>query len=388
MRIAFVGCGYVADFYARTLRNHPNLELAGVTDRDPERAARFAQFHSVPAYPSLGELLKDESIGVITNLTNPASHFSVSMEALGAGKHVYSEKPLALNFAQAQQLVEVAEKSRLYLAGAPCTVLGESAQTLWKALRNNAVGRPRLVYAELDDGLIHRMQFKQWRSASGNPWPFEDEFEVGCTIEHAGYYVTWLVAFFGPARSVTSFASCLVPDKDPAVPPEKVAPDFTAASIQFASGVVARVTNSIIAPRDHSLRIIGDDGVLSIKDCWDYGSAVYLTRRTPLGVRLESRPLVAQMLRQGPRKYPLVRKVRFRDPSERLPWKHTNRLDFARGIAELVDAIAGGRDCRLSARFSLHVNEIVLAMQYPHQMGSPRTIESEFEPPAPMPWAV
>ena len=90
------------------------------------------------------------------NLTNPASHFEVSRACLEAGKHVYSEKPLATNMDDARALCALAESKGLMLASAPCSVLGEAAQTLWLALRRNEIGKVRLVYAELDDDFVPR----------------------------------------------------------------------------------------------------------------------------------------------------------------------------------------------------------------------------------------
>lgn len=117
MRIAFVGCGYVADFYMNTLSNHRNLQLAGVMDRDPDRASRFAARYSVGVYGTLDALLEDPGIDIVVNLTNPKSHYSISKASLEAGKHVYSEKPLAVVFPEAQELVDLAERKGLYLSG-------------------------------------------------------------------------------------------------------------------------------------------------------------------------------------------------------------------------------------------------------------------------------
>jgi predicted dehydrogenase len=85
---------------------------------------------------------------------------------------------------------------------------------MWKALRDGLVGRPRLAYAEMDDGLLHTMDFREWRGDSGAPWPYVDELETGCTVEHAGYALTWLTAFFGPAERVVAYSALTVPDKD------------------------------------------------------------------------------------------------------------------------------------------------------------------------------
>jgi predicted dehydrogenase len=253
MRFAIVGCGYVADFYIDTLPAHPELELLGVFDRDPARAERFARFHGLHRYGSLEELLADRRVELVANLTNPSSHFTVSRAALEAGKHVYSEKPLATLLPEAEELVELAERRGLLIGSAPCSVLGETAQTIWRALRMDRIGTPRLVYAEIDDGPIPFVNYQDWVSESGAPWPAKDEFEVGCTLEHAGYYLTWLTAFFGPARSITSFAHVLMEDKG--IPLDRSTPDLAVGCVEFASGVVARLTCSIYAPHDHRLRI-------------------------------------------------------------------------------------------------------------------------------------
>jgi predicted dehydrogenase len=377
MRFAIVGCGYVADFYLRTLSNHANLELAGVFDRDLERSRHFAEFYGgLHRYSSLNDVLADSTIQLVANLTNPHSHLAVSRAALEAGKHVYSEKPLAMSFRDAQELVEFAEQRGLLLASAPCNVLGETAQTLWKALREGLIGTPRLAYAEIDDAVLS-LSYHNWRSESGAPWPFKDEFEIGCTIEHAGYYLGWLTTFFGPAKRIVSFANVLQDQKGDIVGCD--APDFAVGCIEFVSGLIARITCSIYAPRDHSLRIFGDDGVLSVPDCWDYGAPVHFDRRVPTSWR-ERHPRRAKLLGMSRPSLPLVRPSEFKSYRE-----GAHRMDFSRGIAELADAVAENRPSRLSARWSLHVNELVLAMSDGDR--TQHELRTTFEPIAPMPWA-
>lgn len=373
MRIAIVGCGFVADYYLKTLPHHPQLEIVGVMDRNQDRTSQFAAYHSVPAYRSLEELLED-SIDIVVNLTNPSSHFSVSKACLEAGKHVYSEKPLAMNLSEAEELVNLAEKKGLYISSAPCNLLGETAQTIWKALRENQIGRVRVVYAEMDDGLVHRMPYEKWLSESGIPWPYKDEFEVGCTLEHAGYYVTWLAAFFGPAQTVTAFSSCLIPDKETDVPLKVNAPDFSVACIKFASGVVARLTCGIVAPHDHSLKIVGEEGILCTNDCWYYSSPVYIKRMLNI-----KRKTIISPWKQN---YPLVGEAR-----RRFEARGAQQMDYSRGVAELAAAITEKRPCRLSARYSLHINEIVIAIHNALETGSTYKISSSFDPIEPMPWA-
>ncbi len=140
MRLAIVGCGFVADFYAKTLTNHPELELLGAFDRDARRSQRFAASNRIREYASIEEVCRDSHVDIVLNLTNPDSHYAVSKAALTAGKHVYSEKPLSTAYSEAEELVELAAHNGLEIASAPCSVLGESAQTLWKALREQRIG--------------------------------------------------------------------------------------------------------------------------------------------------------------------------------------------------------------------------------------------------------
>jgi len=373
MRIAIVGCGFVADLYAGTLAVHPSMHLVGVADRDQERAQAFARYHSVPAYRDLEDLLSDERVDILLNLTSPGSHYVVTRAALEAGKHVYSEKPLAMSLQEAIELCELAKQKGLHLSAAPCSVLSESAQTLWQALRQNKVGPVRLVYAELDDGMLHKMPYEKWRRPTGIPWPYRSEFEVGCTLEHAGYSMTWLTAIFGPARAITAFSSCQVPDKRPG---EGIAsaPDFSVACVRFESGVVARLTCSILAPRDHSIRVIGDDGILSVRDSWFYAAPVHLRRWLTIGRRTMLSPIA--------RRCPPVR-----SPYGKLKRRGAAQMDYLLGVQELCDAIQQSRPSRLSADFCLHTTEIVLAIHNALETNTPYIPTTTFEAMRPMPWA-
>ena len=375
MNIAFVGCGYVADYYMETLPLHPELILTGVMDRDPARSKNFSEFYKVPIYETLDELLSDPKVDIVLNLTNPRSHYEISKAALDAGKHVYSEKPLGMDINQAKELVKLAESKGLLMVSAPCNLLGEAAQTFWKKLRENVVGKVRLVYAEMDDAMIHKMPYKEWRSESGTPWPYKDEFEIGCTLEHAGYYLSWLAAFFGPAKSVTSFASIQIPDKLPDETLNMQSPDFSVACIQFHSGVVARLTSSIVAPHDHSLKVIGDTGILCTKDAWFYNSPVYSRKLIKIRRRVFYNPIKTR--------YKLL-KANTPEPPEK---GGALQMDFARGVAELAASVRENRPCRLSPQFTLHINEMALAIHHANVQGGTYNMTTTFDAVEPMEWA-
>jgi len=372
--IALVGCGFVADYYMATLGSYPWIRVAGVFDIDADRLETFCAYYKLNRYESFDTLLRDRQVTIVLNLTNPRAHYDVSLRCLEAGKHVYSEKPLAMGYADAEQLVRLAEERGLIISSAPCSLLGNAAQTLWRGVREGAVGDIRLVYAELDDGMVHRMPYKKWRSPSGAPWPYKDEFEVGCTLEHAGYYLSWLIAIFGPVEKVVAQASFLVPNKVPdeiLVPPDT--PDCSIGVLKFSNGVVARLTTTIVGPHDHSIRIIGEKGVLNIRDCWFNDAKVKLRRLMTIRRKTFLSPVPTTYRVAGA-------------PDRKLQSTGGNRMDFAAGVVELALAVQEGRACRLSSRFSLHVNEVALALQQATD-GLVYQTKSKFAPVEPMDWA-
>lgn len=373
--IAIVGCGFVADLYANAFQVHPELVLRGVFDVNKERCRIFSKYHKTQAYDTLVQLLNDRHVDLILNLTNPKAHYEVSLACLLANKHVYSEKPLALSLNEAANLVDQARNRGLMLSCAPCSLLGETAQTLWKAVRENEVGTIRAVYAELDDGLLHRMPYERWVSESGAPWPYMDEFQVGNTLEHAGYYLTWLTAFFGPVESVTSFGSVQVPDKFQEVLLEAESADISVACLTFASGIIARLTCSILAPHNHQLQIIGDDGVVGTDDCWFYRSPVWIRRR----LQIRRRVILT----------PWRKKLRLVGTHCPLPKSRgAAQMDWLRGVADMADALKNQLYHRLSAEFALHNCEIMLAIDAGLQDAGRKSILSRFDPLEPMRWSL
>lgn len=392
MKTGVIGCGYVAEQYVNTLANHPELTIAGVLDREPARATALARRTRSEAFPSLDALLADASIELIINLTNPSQHFEINRAALRAGKHVYSEKPVAMTTAEAVELVELARTKQKHLVSAPCSVLSPSAQTLWHAIRHGVVGPVRVVYANFDDGMIApNLQPWNWRNADGVPWPAADEFEVGSTYQHAGYVVTWLCAMFGPARRVTSFASVQIRDKGIAV--RSMAPDFTVGCLEFDAGVVARVTCGLAAPRDKSFVVTGDRGSVMVgnvrDDCapviWrpghDSAAAAFLRRRVPWAYRwLQSRLADAGVTALFAKTYPRV------GPTSTAVAAPGKRVDFLRGPQEMIDAIAAGGAPRLGGEFPAHLVEIVERLQYPERFTAP-DLTTTCSPVTPMAWA-
>lgn len=358
MNVAMLGCGYVANMYRLTLPMHPELTLVGVTDIERSRAENMARLTNTRCYPNLEALLDDPSVDLVLNLTNPLEHYKTTRQCLEANKHVYTEKPLAMNFAEAVHLVEIAEQRGLMLSSAPCTILSEAAQTLWKAINDGLVGDIRLVYAEMEDGMVPRAPVKTWINEAGTAWPYVNEFETGCTVEHAGYVLSWLVAFFGSAVSVMAYSDTLLPDK---VPGQKIRPaaDFTVACIKFANGVVVRMTNGIFAEHDHRLRLFGEHGVLSIEDPRSDDSPVFHQRYHTLRRKHFLSPWKTRLPMQTSNAAKAM--VRYRGSQTR---------DFCRGVADMAQALDERRAPYAGARLALHVTELTLACQFATELAA------------------
>lgn len=377
MKIGIVGCGYIANYYATTMPNHPELEIVGVTDLNQERAVKFAEFYHVIHFETIEDMLNDDSISIVLNCTNPESHYAVSSAALKAGKHVYTEKPMGINFEEARKLVKLAKENELYIASAPSILLGEYPQGIMKALKDKKIGKPILAYAQLDDGAVHNMRYWTWISRTGTKWPYQNEFRVGSVMEHAAYCLTLLTAFFGPVEKVQAYTRCLVKDKIEKDKVEKLGPDYSESCLEFKSGVVARMTIGSVAPNNHNLVIVGDDGVLSTDDLyWNVEQKVYIQKK------IESDSLS----RDGSHTYLTAKEEYNFERPESFKYRSNDEVvvDWAKGVAELADAIENNRHCRLDMDHALHVMEIMDVLEYCKHFSGPQRIRTTFTPIEPL----
>ena len=140
MKVGIVGCGYVCDTYMSTWGRHPKLVLAGVADRDPGRAEAIATRYGLRRYATNAELFADPEIGVVVNLTSIASHAEVTRDALNAGKHVYSEKPLVLSVEDGLAIKALAEAKGLRVGCAPDTFMGGAHQQARAMVDEGVIG--------------------------------------------------------------------------------------------------------------------------------------------------------------------------------------------------------------------------------------------------------
>lgn len=381
--IAIIGLGFVADLYLSSLSAHPDIIIKALCDKDPVRRSRFlAHWQKKLPNQVRSTIIVTEDLetfvgalspgNVVLNLTNPGAHFEVTQCCLAAGLHVWSEKPLAMSMTEAEALYNQAKDAHLILATAPCSVLGAAAQTMIASITEERAGPPRLVYAELDDGFISQAPTDRWASVSGAPWPYVDELSVGCTLEHAGYWLAWLIAAFGPIRTVVAASANTVPNTLP--PEHTAAADISVGVLFFECGLVARLTCSIVAGHDHRMRVICDNGSLEVDAAWDNAASVRFRRRFPVRRRLVEHPF-PKKLRLAGKSHPMV----------------TNKagapMNFMLGPLEVLDARDEDRPCRLGGDYALHLTEAALALQYAGETNGSYAMTTRCEAMAPMPWA-
>lgn len=351
--IGIVGTGNISAQYAKDIATHPEIRLVAATDLDPARAAAFAEAHGCRAHASLEDLLVDPEVDIVVNLTVHHAHYEVSKRALEAGRHVYSEKPLALRPSEAHELVELAAARGLRLGCSPSTFLGEAQQTAAAWIKSGRLGTVRAVYAEVNWGRI-----ETWHPA---PAPF---FDVGALFDVGVYPLTLVTTMLGPARSLRAWGWDLMPDRvTVAGTPFRIgSPDLIVAALELEGGPVVRLTTSFYVGRPAKLTgtidFHGDDASLALGSFQDFHATV------EVGAYGED--------------YKPVDYVR--PPFQGIAW--------GRAVADMASAIAEGRPHRASGEQAAHVVDI-LGAAAESIAGDGRRIEisSTFPSPPLMPWA-
>ena len=270
-RIGIVGCGYVSSFYMATASKHPQLDFVAAFDIDSERLRKFSEHYNIPQAGSLDELI--DGCELVVNLTTPESHFEVSKRCLEKKISVYSEKPITLRNEETEALVRLAQANNVNIFCAPCVHLSSMAETVLHHLTDGIIGDVYTVYAEMDNDLVHLKQHEKWANDFGIEWPAKNEFESGATLEHAAYTLCLLRKWFGPGSLKAVHNNISIPNK--IIPLHKKTADLSFALIEYPNNIVARVTCSIVAPRNHGIKIYGEKGVLTIEDIWFFDTPIY-----------------------------------------------------------------------------------------------------------------
>ena len=232
--------------------------------RQRARTVRLmARLLGVHQYSSFQALL-DDNVTLVLKLTNPRAHYETTRALLEAGKHVYTEKPLATRLDHARALVALAERRDLLLASAPCTLLNPVAQTVWKRLREDLIGPVRLVYAEMEDGMVPRAPTAKWINEAGIGWPRWTSSSPAARWSMRATYSVGFVRFSArPKACVPTVISC---SRKRSRGSTSVAARLLGRLHSVRSGVVARMTNGIYAAHDHRIAFFGDEGTLTVDD--------------------------------------------------------------------------------------------------------------------------
>jgi len=351
-RVGIVGCGVISRHYAENAAAFDSYELVACADLDRAQAVGLSEAHGIPVR-SVDELVGDPRIDVVLNLTPPSAHAAVIHAALAAGKHVYTEKPLATGVADAAELVAEADRLGLRIACAPDIFLGSPYQAARALLDEGAIGEPLSASAAM---LVGGQE--KWHP---NPDIFFAD-GAGPLLDMGPYYLTALVALLGPVRRVAGFASMRTSERAIEIGPRAGTP-FTVATPTHASavmeldgGVTANLVASFEAVDQYicDLEIHGTEGVLALPD--------------PNGF-------------EGP-----VRVKTGRGEWRDVAYQPAGGRD-SRGIGlhDLVESIAAGTPHRASALLGLHVVEVARGILQSAEHGQAVAIESHPDQPAALP---
>ncbi|MFE6525231.1 Gfo/Idh/MocA family protein [Streptomyces sp. NPDC057794] len=199
-RVGVVGLGVISGAYLDTLAGHPAVRVTAVADLDASRSAAVAGDLPGAEALTVEELLSSPDVDTVLNLTTPAAHAEIALGAIGRGKHVYGEKPLAATPEEARAVLKAAARAGVRVGCAPDTVLGTGVQTARAAVEAGSVGRPQFASA-----VMVTPGHERW-----HPQPdFYYTAGGGPLLDMGPYYLSSLVHLLGPVRAVTGAAGRL-----------------------------------------------------------------------------------------------------------------------------------------------------------------------------------
>ena len=192
-KVGLIGCGHIAETYFKGHKYFNNFRIIKCADIKHSAAKKCASLYKIKAV-SVKDILKDKEIEIILNLTIPKAHFEVSKKALLNNKHVYTEKPMAIDVEHGKELVKIAKRKKLYIGNAPDTFLGGGNQKSKELIEKNQIGKINLgniIFA-----------YPGVQSYHPHPEPWFAKKEGGPVIDMGPYYLTALVNLLGPAKEV------------------------------------------------------------------------------------------------------------------------------------------------------------------------------------------
>jgi predicted dehydrogenase len=352
-RIGVVGLGVISRAYLDTLVGRDAVRVTAVADLDASRSAAVAaELPGVRAL-SVAELLNSPDVDTVLNLTVPAAHAEIALGAIGHGKNVYGEKPLAAELADAQAVLEAAAKASVRVGCAPDTVLGTGVQTARAAVEAGAIGRPLFASA-----VMITPGHERW-----HPQPdFYYAPGGGPLLDMGPYYLTSLVHLLGPVRAVIGASSRLRSERVIGSGPragERIPVEVdshVSGVLEHEGGALTTLTTSFdgVGTTAAPIEVHGETGTLTVPDPNHFDGEVRLLE---LGGS-ERRTL---------------------PPS-------AGYVGGARGVG-LLDFVAadGGRPARASGELALHVLETMTALLRSSAEGRRIELSTSVQRPAPVP---
>jgi diketogulonate reductase-like aldo/keto reductase/predicted dehydrogenase len=334
MDCLLVGAGAIAGEYAAGLARSSALSLAGVCDIEADRAATLAEEYDCPWFSDLGRALADLDAPLVVNLTSHAAHAEVTRTALAADRHVFSQKPLALEADVAAELLEMANDRELALGCAPETPQGPSQRRAARLLADGRLGPVQLGYAHAHVGRV-----TDWHDRP-------DSFlEIGPLYDGGVYPLTLLVSWFGPVERVrVADALDVWPDRESRRP---TAPSHVEAMLAFTAGPTVRLTASFYAPHRsrefYGLELHGDDGSLYLEGTGAMDTAVDHVRFGRVGREYTTNP----------------------------PQSPTSPIEYADAVERLAASVAEGMPDRRTGRRGAHVVAVCNAIEEAVTDGGP-----------------
>jgi len=272
--IGIVGCGAISNIYFKNLCNVLNdVQVVACADLDTDRMeTKAAEFPGVVAQ-STQDLMRNDKVDVVLNLTTPQAHFSVASQALDSGKHVYNEKPLTLTREEARELLQKANDNNLRIGCAPDTFMGAGIQTCRRIIDNGDIGEPLGAQA-----FMLCPGHESW-----HPDPeFYYQIGGGPMFDMGPYYLTAMTALLGPVKKVTGATRITSPtrtitsDKKYGKQIEVEVPTHVTGLLNFENGPIGTITTSfdVIAAEVPRIEIFGTKGSLSVPDPNNFGGPV------------------------------------------------------------------------------------------------------------------
>ena len=353
-KIGLIGCGLIAETYFRAEKYFNNIKIIKCADINEKASKRCALNFGIKSV-TVNELLKDNEIEIILNLTIPKAHYQISKKALINGKHVYSEKPLAIN---------LNDGKKLYLGNAPDTFLGGGIQKSKELVEKNIIGNVKLGNAVF--------AFPGIQSYHPNPEPWFTKKEGGPVIDMGPYYITALVNLLGPAKKVTGTIIQGQKYRTIGIGPKKgkkfkvECPTTYLSTITFKNNSVIRLTLSfdVIAHQRNHIELYGEKGSMIVPDPNMFGGSV-----------LTCNKLGDNWKEFKTSKMPLGR-INIRTQSSRANETPTNANYRGVGLSEMAYSIENKRKHLCSGEISLHVLDIITSIMKAAKSGKIQYIES------------